>query len=364
MARLLFNPGPTNTAPEVREALLVGDFSHRDPEVAEAAARISAGLLQAAGGTGTHDCVMFAGSGTAASEAIISSLTGPLLVVVNGRYAERLALIAERHRIAVTRLNVDPYTPVTADAVDAALAADPGLTHVVVVHHETTTGMLVPLREIGAVVARRGRLLVVDSISGIGGHPLDLRADNIAYCSVNPNKCLESVPGIGVVLARTQELRTLAGTARTFYLDLYEQWRRGHDGGFPYTMPVQVLFALDRGVARWLAEGVEQRIGRYAAMAAHMRRRLAESGFEVLRLPRGCEGHLITNLRLPDHIDFPELVHAVRERGYTLYSNLDSLKDGRFFVATMGAIGHDDIDGFVAALADALPAAHRPGTGR
>ncbi|WP_416959398.1 aminotransferase class V-fold PLP-dependent enzyme [Streptomyces sp. Agncl-13] len=354
MTRLLFNPGPTNTSADVREALLTGDFSHRDLEVAEAGRRIREGVLAATGGTGTHSCVLFAGSGTAASEAIISSLEGRLLVVVNGRYAERLALIAERYRVPVTRLTVDPFTPVSAAEVAAVLDADPSLTHVVVVHHETTTGMLVPLREIGEVVAERNRLLVVDSVSGIGGHEFDLVADNIAFCSLNPNKCLESVPGVGIVLARTDELPALEGRARTFYLDLHEQWRRGQQGEFPYTMPVQVLFALDRAVERWLHEGVGPRIERYAAAAAHMRRRLTEAGLEIVELPQGCAGNVITTVRLPVGADFPKVVQSMRDRGFTLYSNLDSVSGGRFFLATMGTINEADIDAVVKSLSEVL----------
>jgi 2-aminoethylphosphonate-pyruvate transaminase len=350
IARLLLSPGPTNTAAEIRDAMAYGDFSHRDPEVAEAFQRVRSGILRAVGGTGTHDCVLFASSGTGAMEAILSTLHGRLLVVVNGRYSERLCQIAARYAIPTVRHPVDPFTPIDPEAVADALDADPGITHVVVVQHETTTGMLAPLRMIGAVVAQRGRLLVVDGVGGVGGHEFDLVADNVAFCALNPNKCLESLPGLGIVLASTAELRAAEGRARTFYFDLHAQWRRGQHGEFPYTMPVQILIALDRAVGRWLAEGVQPRIDRYAAAAAHLRAGLTRAGFTVVDLPPGSSGNIITTVELPAGLAFPTLVARLRERGYTLYSNLETVHAGRFFVATMGVVDHGQLDDFVGEL--------------
>lgn len=348
--RLLLNPGPTNTTSYVRQGLVQGDFSHRDPEVRDSFVRVKQGLLEATGGMATHECVLFAGSGTSAAEAIIASLHGHLLIVVNGRYSQRLATIAERYSIPMTCLSVDPYTAVSPADIAAQLDKDPTLTHVVLVHHETTTGMLVPLREIGQVVAARNKLLVVDAVSSVGAHDFDLVLDNVAFCSLNPNKSLEALPGIGIVLARTSELDNLEGKARSFYLDLFAQAKRGRQDQFPFTMPVQILFALDNAIKQWLDEGIDKRIRRYKLAAEHMRSRLTTAGFELLGLPRTCSGNIITTIQLPKDVDFPSLVLEMRERGYTIYSNLDSVASGRFFVATMGSITCDDIERFVEAL--------------
>lgn len=354
MDRLLFNPGPTNTSPEVRAALGMGDFSHRDPEVAEAMERIRRGILSVTGGDRTHACLMFACSGTGATEAILSSVRGKILVIVNGRYSQRLLDIAQRYGIPCRVLTVEPFTAVDPSDVAQALDMDPEISHVAVVHHETTTGMLVPLREIGQVVAERDKLLVVDAVSSVGGHEFDLVADNVAFCSLNPNKCIEGLPGIGIVLARESELARMEGHARTFYLDMHTQWQRAKVGQVPYTMPVQILFALDRAVVNWLEEGVNARIDRYARAARYVRKRLEQAGLTVVHLPEACEGNLITTVEVPARVDFPDVVEQMRDRGYTLYSNLDTVNAGRFFVATMGAIDERQIGEFVDVLSSVL----------
>lgn len=366
--RLLVTPGPTNVSDEVRMAALTPDYSHRDPAFREALARITTKLPRLLGGGQTHACVLFAGGGTGAMEAIVSSIRGELLVLVNGRYSERIAEIADRFEIPTRRHYVPELEPPDLGSLARALEVAPAVTHLAVVHHETTTGALLPLRALGELAERYGVRLIVDGISSVGGHDFDLVRDRVDYLSLNSNKCLESLPGLGLVVARTDHLEGLAGAARSFYFDLYAQWKRLQRTEVPYTVPVQVAFALDVALKRLEEETYAGRVERYACTAVYARQQLSGAGFEVAALPPQIRGNVITTMKLPDGIDFRAFHDRLQLDDVTIYSNATTIDSGRFFIATMGAIGNRDVDFAVEALRRAaaeqgIDLAARGGTG-
>lgn len=342
--RLLITPGPTNVSDEVRMAALTPDYSHRDPAFREALARIATRLPRLLGGGETHSCVLFAGGGTGAMEAIISSLRGELLVLVNGRYSERIAEIADRFEIPIRRHHVPERETLDLEGLEQALAAAPSVTHVAVVHHETTTGALLPLRAIGELAERHDVRLIVDGISSVGGHDFDLVRDRVDFLALNPNKCLESLPGLGLVVARTEHLEGLASAARSFYFDLFAQWKRLQLKEVPYTVPVQVAFALDVALRRLEEETYSGRVQRYADTAVYARRQLSAAGFGVMPLPPELSGNVITTVKLPAGIDFRVLHDRLQADDVTIYSNARAIDSGHFFFATMGAIDERDVD--------------------
>lgn len=342
--RLLITPGPTNVSHEVRSALLAPDMSHRDPAFRAVLARVTERLSRLLGGEETHSCVLFAGSGTGAMEAIISSLHGELMVLANGRYSERVALMAERFGVPTKRHSLPEREPPDLVGLERALEAIPSLTHLALVHHETTTGALLPLTALGEIAERHGLRLIVDGVSSVGGHDLHLVEDRVDYLSLNPNKCLESLPGVGLVLARNELLDELKGKARSFYFDLHAQWRRLQRREVPYTIPVQVTCALDVAVRRLGEEGYGPRVKRYARIAAYARRALSEAGFDLIELPESIRGNVITTMRLPMGVEFERLHDRLLEDGVTLYSDSATIASGRFFVATMGSITEADVD--------------------
>jgi 2-aminoethylphosphonate-pyruvate transaminase len=348
--RLLFSPGPTNVTAAVRRASVTPDLSHRDPAFRDALARVTTELPDLLGGSGTHSAVLFASSATGAMESVISAIDGGVLVVVNGRYSERIAEIAERCSVATHRLVSPPFAPPDLEAMDTMLTLLPGLTHVAVVHHETTTGALLPLTAIGKIVDRHGLRLVVDGVSSVGAHDLDLRRDRVAFLTLNSNKCLEGLPGVSAVVARDSELEALEGRSRSFYFDLHAQWRRLQSRETPFTMPVQVVFAFAMALQLLRSEGYAQRVRRYERMRAYARDRLAQAGFDPVELPESIRGNVITTLRLPASLDFHSLHDRLQDDGITIYSNAATISSGHFFVATMGAITEADVDTFVLRL--------------
>ncbi|WP_438306848.1 aminotransferase class V-fold PLP-dependent enzyme (plasmid) [Streptomyces sp. HUAS TT11] len=357
---VLLNPGPVNVHPDVRAAIASPDECHREPEARDLLARVGRKVTEICGGTDDHTTAVFTGSGTAALEAVISSVVPPdggLLVLDNGHYGERLLRIAAVHGIAAQRLEFGWATPLDPGRVEDVLARDTALTHVAVVHHETSTGMLNPVREIGAITSRLGRRLIVDAISSLGAEELDIVADHVDWCVGTANKCLEGLPGISFVCglrARFEELSEVP--SRTYYLDLHATYRAQAISGYPqFTPALQVLHALETALDLTLAETVPTRAARYARRAARIRAGLEERGITLL-LPPHQRSNSITNAHLSDGITYDELHDGLKKHGYVIYAT-QAASAGTFRVANMGQLTETDIEGLLTAV-DAVLAAH------
>lgn len=299
---------------------------------------------------------MFGSSGTGASEAIISSIRGRLLVVVNGRYSARLRSIAARHGVPVDCITFQNFEPVEVDRVADALDADPTITHLAFVHHETTTGMLAPLRALGEAAAARNVATVVDAISSVGGAPFHLRDDRITFAALNPNKCLEGLPGISFVLAARSALPALEGCSRSFYFDLHEQWRREVRNEVPFTVPVQVVFAFDAALDRLEREGYDRRVERYREITDYLRDGLQAIGLELVQLPLGGASNIVVPVQMPAGLDFAKLKDRLLAQDITIYSASGALAEGHFFLSAMGAISPAEVDVLLGELRLAMAA--------
>ena len=200
MKNMLFNPGPTNVSENVRDAIKTKDICHREKEFFEVLLRVNKNIVKVLNGEGTHSAVLFVSSGTGCNEAICASIHGKVLVINNGKYSDRICDILERFKVPMNRLKLPPLEPIDLDMIEKTLQEDKDITHIYLVHHETTTGALAPLRKIGELANKYNKLLCVDSVSSLGGHEFDLKKDNIAFCAVSANKCLESFPGVSFVI--------------------------------------------------------------------------------------------------------------------------------------------------------------------
>src|SRR6266545_1590616 len=222
----LFTPGPLTTSLTTKEAML-HDWGSRDADFIRINRRVRDRLVELAGGAGTHVCVHLQGSGTFIVEAMIGTLVPPagkLLALVNGAYGKRMVRMCEYYRRACAVIEAPEDQAVDPAALDAALAGDPTITHVVVVHCETTSGVLNPVESIAAVTARHGRRLLVDAMSAFGAIPLDAAQTPFDAAAASANKCLEGVPGIGFAIVRRAALEAAKGNAPSLSLDLHDQW--------------------------------------------------------------------------------------------------------------------------------------------
>lgn len=351
----LFTPGPLTTSPSVKQAML-RDLGSRDFEFIELVHRVRSRLLALAGVSPAagYEAVLMQGSGTFAVEAVLGSSVprdGKLLVIANGAYGERMLRIATVLGIASRALRCPEDAVPEAVDVERALAADPAVTTVAIVHCETTTGIVNPIDAIGTVVCRFGKTYCVDAMSSFGGIPLDLAGGTIDFAMTSANKCLEGVPGVSIVLARRSALED-AAAARSLSLDLRAQWRGLEaDGQFRFTPPTHVILALSQALDELAAEGgVPGRAARYAANHARLLAGMQELGFEPY-LRSALRGYVIASFRYPvdPHFDFETFYARLNERGLVIYPGKVSRADC-FRIGTIGRLFPDDIDLLLATI--------------
>jgi len=354
---ILLNPGPANTSLRVRQALVTPDLCHREPEFFEVMRECRERIVRAVGCGDAFTAVLFTGSGTAAVEAAVCSAVPPdrsLLVVSNGVYGDRLVRVAGAHGIPAQVLTYDFTTPVPPRDVEAAIIAHPEVSHVAVVHHETTTGLLNPVADVARVAARAGRRVLIDAMSSLFGEPLDVTGDGIDFVMASANKCLQGIPGISFVLARRTAVEALKGRpARSVYLDLYTHYATQERDNTPFTPAVQVLHALREALIEMEKEGVQGRIARYAENARVLRRGMDALGFEIL-VPEGARSNILTTFRLLPGLHYDPLHDAMKRRGYIIYAGQGDIRTYAFRVSNMGTLTPKDMEGVVAAFASSL----------
>jgi 2-aminoethylphosphonate-pyruvate transaminase len=350
---ILLNPGPANTTDSVKQALVMDDLCHREPECFEMIRRCRERLVALAGAGPDFTAVLFAGSGTAAVEAAIASAVPrdrSLVVVDNGVYGDRMARIAAAHGITAHLVRADMFTPIDPAAVARALREHPDASHVSLVHHETTTGLLNPVAEVARVAHALGRRVIVDAMSSLFGERLDVTQDGIDFVTASANKCLQGVPGVSFVLARRSAIDALAGRPpRSVYLDLHGHYASQEQDNTPFTPAVQVVHAMEQALAELDAEGVKRRIDRYADNARVLRDGLGTLGLEIL-VPEAARSNILTTFRLPAGVTYDALHDAMKRRGYVIYAGQGPLKTYAFRVSNMGTLTPDDMRGVVAAF--------------
>jgi 2-aminoethylphosphonate-pyruvate transaminase len=351
---ILLNPGPVNLSARVRAALAGPDMCHREPEFSRLQDRIRRGLLGVYGlDPARWSAVLMTGSGTAALEAMIVSLvpgSGRLLVIENGVYGERIAGIAGIYGIDHARVTLPWGAAIPIDTVCARLDAEHDLSHVAVVHHETTTGRLNDLAALGDACRARGRTLLVDAVSSFGGEALDFQHWGIGACAATANKCLHGAPGVSFVVAGRAALAAADVPARSLYLDLRGYARAQDAGGTPFTQSVQVFCALAEALDELEDEGGwRARHGRYRDLAQIVRTGLTAQGIRAL-LAAADSSVVLAAYALPDGIDYATLHDRLKAQGFVIYAGQGGLAQSIFRVSTMGAITAGDMHRFVAAV--------------
>lgn len=355
---LLLTPGPLATSARTKRAML-HDWGSWDADFNALTARVGARLLDIIDGAADYSCVPLQGSGTFAVEAAIGSLLpaeGKLLVLANGAYGKRMAQLTAQMGRRVEVLDFGETAPVDPAALRRHLRDDAEISHVGVIHCETSTGILNPLQAVADETAAAGRKLIIDAMSGFGALPLS--AAGLAFEAVvgSSNKCLEGVPGMGFVLARTRALEQAAGRSHSLSLDLYEQWRyMQKTGQWRYTPPTHVVAAFDCALEQYLAEGGQPaRLARYQRNCAALIDGLAAIGLRSF-LPAEIQAPIIVTVHAPAHPawDFAEFYRRVKARGVILYpGKLTALET--FRVGCIGAIDAADMARGVAAIAAVL----------
>lgn len=353
---ILLNPGPVNVSPRVQQALLRGDLCHREEEFSDLLAGIRAKLLRAFAPDG-YTSVLLSGSGTLAVEAMVSSALPEgrkLLVINNGVYGERMLRMAEAHRIPTVELQSGWTERPDLGKIEATLQADPTIAAVALVHHETTTGLLNPVREVGALTRRLGRLLLLDAVSALAGEDLDLARDGVDLCACTANKCVQGLPGVAFVLVRSEVMTAMQDAPRrSLYLHLPLYWEAQERRSIPFTPSVQAWYALDEALDELLEETVAARVQRYRAAAVLLRAGFTRLGLRFM-LPTDQQSNSITSMFLPEGVTYRRLHDDLKARDYVIYEGQGKLQSSIFRVANMGSLTLDNFRQFLQALEEVL----------
>ncbi len=356
----LFTPGPLTTSHTVKQAML-RDLGSRDVEFIGLVQEIRSELLNIAGvsQSGEYECVLLQGSGTFGIEAVMTSAIprdGKWLIVINGAYGQRMKKIADVHGIPSVVLSYDEDQYVSAADVDRVLGTDPSIFAVAVVHCETTTGIMNPIEEVGAVVRKHGRKYFVDSMSAFGAVQFDFQACEIDYLVSSANKCIEGVPGFSFCIARLSALEKTAGWSRTLSFDLFEQWKELEKSGqFRFTPPTHTMLAFRQAIEELKMEGgVAGREKRYQVNCSTLLHGMRNLGFEEY-LSSEKQGHIITSFLFPQdrNFRFETFYEKLNDRGFVIYPGKVS-NANCFRIGNIGRIFKSDVCALVSAVAAVL----------
>ena len=322
---LLLTPGPLSTSKGVRNALLrdwcTWEADYNEGIVQNIRLRLCALATQ---NTKDYTTVLMQGSGSFAVEATLGTAlpaAGKLLIITNGAYGKRMVQMADVLKIDYLEYSVPETEQPRVEHIDTLLDTNPGITHVAMVHCETTTGILNPLEEVAAVVGAYNKVFIVDAMSSFGGIPLDMETLGIDFLISSSNKCIQGVPGFGYVIARRDTLEACAGNARSLCLDLVDQWREmDATGKWRYTSPTHTVRAFYQALDELDAEGgISVRHARYVENHRILVEGMREIGFEPL-LADEMQSPIITSFLYPDAaFNFKEFYEAVKVRGFVLY---------------------------------------------
>ncbi len=355
---ILLTPGPLTTSLATKTAML-RDWGSWDSAFNAVTAEVRRQLLDIIHGAATHVCVPLQGSGTFSVEAAVNTLVprdGHLLVLINGAYGTRLAKLTRMMGRRVSTFETAEDTPTTAADVDRLLSADPSITHVGLVHCETSTGILNELPPISAVVARQGRSLIVDAMSSFAALEIDARTMPFDALIAASGKCVEGPPGMGFVFVRRSVLEQCAGRSTSLVLDLHDQWTyMEKTTQWRYTPPTHVVVALKEALAQLTAEGGQPaRHARYAKNCETLVRGLGDIALRGFLRPE-IQAPIIVTFHAPadPRYTFAEFYRRVREKGFILYpGKLTQVET--FRVGCIGAIGPDEMRQAVLAIRETL----------
>lgn len=348
---ILLTPGPLTTSARTRQAMLV-DWGSWDDRFNQLTASLCQQLLAIVDGADTHHCVPLQGSGTFAVEAAIGTLVprdGKVLVLINGAYGKRLAKICEVLGRDFSTFETAEDQPTTAADVEGLLKADNAITHVALIHCETSTGILNPLPEIAQVVARHGKRLIIDAMSSFGALPIDAREIPFDALIAASGKCLEGVPGMGFVFAHKDALAQAAGNAHSLAMDLYDQHAyMAKTGQWRFTPPTHVVAALHEALLQYTEEGgLPARHARYADNCQTLLDGMGALGLRSF-LPQAIQAPIIVTFHAPQdpRYQFKDFYERVKAKGFILYpGKLTQVETFR-----VGCIGHVDRRGMQAAV--------------
>lgn len=357
---LLLTPGPLTTSESVKEAMM-SDWCTWDEDYNIGIVEVIRKELVeiASSKPEEYTAILMQGSGSFCVEATIGSVVRPtdkLLVAANGAYGKRMGVISEYYNIDHQMLKFEETEQVDPAKLDKYLSENPEITHVSVVHCETTTGVLNPLKEISSVVKRHGKILIVDAMSSFGGNPIDMADLGIDFMISSANKCIQGVPGFGFIIARRSLLEKCKGVARSLSLDIYDQWEtmeKGH-GKWRFTSPTHVVRAFMQALTELKEEGgVSARNARYCENHRVLVEGMRALGYKTL-LEDAKQSPVITSFYFPTaDFNFKEFYLKLKNKGFVIYPGKISQAD-TFRIGNIGDVHPADFTKLIEAIKETM----------
>lgn len=350
---ILLTPGPLTTSETVKQAMMSDWCTWDDDYNIGIVQEIRRQLVElAASQPADYTAVLMQGSGSFGVEATLGTVVRPddhLLIAANGAYGKRMSVICDYYNIPHHMMLFDETQAVDPAAVGKYLDEHPEVTHVSVVHCETTTGVLNPLAEIAEAVKKHGKVLIVDAMSSFGGVPIDMSKLDIDFLISSANKCVQGVPGFSFIIARRSLLEKCEGNARSLSLDLYAQWdtmEKNH-GKWRFTSPTHVVRAFLQALKELKEEGgIEARNRRYIANHDTLVSGMRSLGYKTL-LPDNIQSPIITSFYYPTkEFDFHDFYKKLKEKGFVIYPGKISQAD-TFRIGTIGDVVPADFEKLV-----------------
>lgn len=357
---ILLNPGPATTTDSVKMAQIVPDICPREKEFALLMKGIRQDLLKVVhADPEVYTSVLFCGSGTINIDICLNSLLPAdkkVLILNNGAYSARAAEICRYYHLPHIELKMNVYEPVDMVAYRAAIEENPNVAVVYATHHETGTGVLNPIREIGRIAHEHGAIFITDTTSSLGMIPLDLCTDNVDFCMASAQKGLMAMTGLSFIIGRRDIIEASRHyPTRSYYCNLWLQYDYfERTGEMHFTPPVQTAYALRQALDEYFEEGEAAKFARHRRVFEAISKGVADIGLKEAIEPQFRSG-LVVSVKYPDSPawDFGKVHDYLYERGFTIYPGKIDGAD-TFRLCALGAIDTPDIEAFFAAIADAF----------
>lgn len=360
---ILLNPGPATTTDTVKLAQVVPDICPREKEFGEVMEYVSKELTNFVGSNDKYTTVLFGGSGTAAVEAILSSAVDDktILIINNGAYGKRMREIAEIYNLNYIEFKSSEIEEINLGELEEIIkkhninyknADNEFISHVAVIHHETTTGLLNDIKAIGKICKKYDIEMIVDAMSSFAGIPINMEEMNIKYLASSSNKCIQGMAGVSFIIANKEALeKTKDIKPRNLYLNMYKQYLYFIDNyQMRFTPPVQILYALKQAIIEAKEETIESRYERYKACC-----KILWDGLDKLKLKRlvneRASSMLLTTIVEPqiDNYNFDDLHDYLYNKSFTIYPGKISFEN-TFRIANIGQIYPENMIKFIEIL--------------
>ena len=357
---ILLNPGPSTTTDTVKYAQIVPDICPREKEFAGLMKSLREDLVKIVhGDLKKYTSVLFCGSGTINIDVCINSLLPAekkILIVNNGAYSARAAEVCRYYGLPYIDLKFPAYKLPDLKAVEETLKSDSDIGLVYTTHNETGTGILNPVREIGALAHKYGAVFAVDTTSTYAMRPIDIEADNIDFCMASAQKGLMAMTGLSFIVGNKKIIEESKNyPKRSYYCNLYLQYEYFEKTGeMHFTPPVQTIYAAIQAIKEYYAEGEKAKWERHTRVFEAIHAGLDELGFKDL-IKREEQAGLVVSAIYPDdpNWDFNRVHDYCYEHGFTIYPGKVS-DTNTFRLCALGAIDEQDIKDFFEVFREAL----------